>query len=384
VRLQIKPGLRVVWRGTDSVQIGLDPERGAVLEGLTPLDRDLVEHLTSSLDEAALPDPGPSADRARRLLRLLAESDVLVASRAGRGVLAQVARDAPRLAADAEVWGVTYPDVGDGWELVAARRQRTVEVRGGGRTGTALVSALVGAGVGRVRLVDERRVRVVDVGPAGPSWADVGAHAGEAAWRAAERLRPGSAAEDGPPGDRDGDLGRGGGRARSDDGEDDPSTDLVVLVRSAVADSVEAAGLLADGVAHLSVVVRERGLVVGPLVVPAQQERAACLRCLDLHRTDRDPAWPWVLAQLAGRGAPRGAEETASALLGASLAALQVLCHLDGRARPAALGATLEVELPEGLPSRRPWPPHPSCGCLSGDSAGRPEHAVEAEGRMSG
>jgi bacteriocin biosynthesis cyclodehydratase domain-containing protein len=154
-----------------------------------------------------------------------------------------------------------------------------------------------------------------------------------------------------------------------------------VLVRSAVADSVEAEGLQAGGVPHLSVVVRERGLVVGPLVVPGC---GPCLRCLDLHRTGRDPAWPRVLAQLAGRGAPRAAEETASALLGASLAALQVLCHLDGKARPAALGATLEVELPDGLTSRRPWPPHPSCGCLSGGSRRRPERAGEAEGRMTG
>jgi hypothetical protein len=376
VRLQIKPGLRVVWRGADTVQIGLDPARGTVLEGLTPPDRDLVEHRTTSLDEAALPDPGPSADRARRLLRLLAESDVLIASRAGRGVLAQVARDAPRLAPDAEVWGVTYPDAGDGWELVAARRERTVEVRGGGRTGMALVSALVGAGVGRVRLVDERRVRAVDVGPAGPSWEDVGARAGEAAERAAKRLRPRPAT--GGPGPN---AGSDSGRARSGGGEEDGPADLVVLVRSAVADSLEATGLLADGVPHLSVVVRERGLVVGPLVVPGY---GACLRCLDLHRTDRDAAWPRVLAQLAGRGAPRAAEETASALLGASLAALQVLCHLDGRARPAALGATLEVELPDGLASRRPWPPHPSCGCLSSGSARRAERAGEVEWRMSG
>jgi hypothetical protein len=87
-----------------------------------------------------------------------------------------------------------------------------------------------------------------------------------------------------------------------------------------------------------------------------------CLRCLDLHRADRDPAWPRVLAQLLARPAPV-AGETASSLLAASLAALQVLAHLDGGARPAAVGATLEIELPGGLVSRRPWPVHPACGC---------------------
>jgi bacteriocin biosynthesis cyclodehydratase domain-containing protein len=160
-----------------------------------------------------------------------------------------------------------------------------------------------------------------------------------------------------------------------------PPADLVVLVRSTVADSLEAVPLLADAVPHLSVVVRERGLVVGPLVVPG---KVACLRCLDLHRTDRDPAWPRVLAQLAGPRAARAAEESASALLGASLAALQVLAHLDGRVRPAALGATLEVELPDGLTSRRPWPPHPSCGCFWADGGGASERSEAGEARMSG
>jgi hypothetical protein len=110
-------------------------------------------------------------------------------------------------------------------------------------------------------------------------------------------------------------------------------------------------------------VVREATIVVGPLVVPGA---GACLRCLDLHRADRDPLWPRVLAQLLPA---RGPQEVASAQLAASLAALQVLGHLDGVHRPAALGATLEVELPDGLVSRREWPAHAACGCTWPPSA---------------
>jgi bacteriocin biosynthesis cyclodehydratase domain-containing protein len=158
--------------------------------------------------------------------------------------------------------------------------------------------------------------------------------------------------------------------------------DLVVLVHGSAADSTEAAGLVTAGLPHLAVVVRERGVLVGPLVLPG---RSPCLRCLDLQRADRDPAWPRVLAQLTGRGG-RVPEETASALLAASLAALQVLGHLDGRRRPAALAATLEVELPDGLVSRRPWVSHPSCGCTSlvraGDEPGHRERTDPAEGTM--
>ncbi|MGZ4627096.1 MAG: thiamine biosynthesis protein ThiF [Kineosporiaceae bacterium] len=369
MRLQIKPGLVLVWRGPESAQIGLDPGRGIVLEGLTPPDRALLEDLSTGFDEAVLPDvvPGPGPDRSRDLVRLLAQSEVLVGSRAGRGILAQVARDAPRLAPDAAVWGLVYPDAGDGWELLAARRRRVVEVRGGGRTGMALASVLVAAGVGRVRLVERRWVQAADVGPAGAGFEDVGVPAAAATARAAGRLRP------------TGEENEAGDRLATPSGRPGASADVVVLVRGAVADSASAAPLLAGGVPHLSVVVRERGLVVGPLVLPG---RGACLRCLDLHRADRDPAWPRVLAQLTGRASPTASEEAASALLGASLAALQVLCHLDGRARPAALGATLEVELPGGLASRRPWPPHPSCGCGRVAPAGQRERSEPATGRM--
>src|SRR5205814_1262273 len=50
------------------------------------------------------------------------------------------------------------------------------------------------------------------------------------------------------------------------------------------------------GVAHITVTVRDGAVVVGPLVPPAG---SPCLRCVDLHRVDRDPAWPALAAQLA-------------------------------------------------------------------------------------
>jgi bacteriocin biosynthesis cyclodehydratase domain-containing protein len=144
--------------------------------------------------------------------------------------------------------------------------------------------------------------------------------------------------------------------------------DLVVLVEPDAADALGALDLLDAAVPHLSVVIREATIVVGPLVIPG---RACCLRCLDLHRGDRDPVWPRLLAQLLSRrrtGDSETVEETASAQLAACLAALQVLGHLDGFHRPASLGATLEVELPDGLVSRRPWPAHPRCDCGAGST----------------
>src|SRR5271168_3100729 len=53
--------------------------------------------------------------------------------------------------------------------------------------------------------------------------------------------------------------------------------------------------LHSQGVAHLAVRVRDGTGLVGPLVVPGV---TSCLGCADLHRRDRDAAWPAVAAQL--------------------------------------------------------------------------------------
>src|SRR5258707_1238542 len=56
--------------------------------------------------------------------------------------------------------------------------------------------------------------------------------------------------------------------------------------------------LVAGAVAHLTAAASEAIGVVGPLVIPG---RTACLSCVDLARSDRDPAWPLILAQASGR-----------------------------------------------------------------------------------
>ncbi|HET9656623.1 MAG TPA: hypothetical protein VFP72_14800, partial [Kineosporiaceae bacterium] len=147
MRLQIKPGLRQAWRGPGTVQIGLDPRRGTVLDGLTDADRDLLTALTTGCDAAA-------GGRARELVRLLADAGVLVDSRAGRAALARLGPARHRLTPDAQVWSVVHPGRGDGWDLLAARTARRVEIVGAGRTGTTLAATLASAGVGQVTVRD--------------------------------------------------------------------------------------------------------------------------------------------------------------------------------------------------------------------------------------
>jgi bacteriocin biosynthesis cyclodehydratase domain-containing protein len=115
-------------------------------------------------------------------------------------------------------------------------------------------------------------------------------------------------------------------------------------------------------VAHLPVVSQGHRVLIGPLVTPG---RGPCLRCLDLHRCDRDPAWPALLAQLALPApvapAPAVSPETTLTAIAAGLSAMVVHTALDGQEVPR--GVSLEVSLPWPRVEQRRWTDHPLCGC---------------------
>src|SRR5690606_16241365 len=115
--------------------------------------------------------------------------------------------------------------------------------------------------------------------------------------------------------------------------------------------------LAARGLAYLAVSVRDGTAVVGPLVPPAG---SPCLNCLDLHRTDRDPEWPALAAQLATDPRPPVCAAVTAVIAG-GVAAGEVLRWIDG-VTPDTQGATLEITT-GSRPRRRSWPPHPECGC---------------------
>ena len=85
-----------------------------------------------------------------------------------------------------------------------------------------------------------------------------------------------------------------------------------------VADPRVVRELHAAGFAHLPVRVRDGTGLVGPLVIPGL---TSCLGCADLHRSDRDAAWPAVAAQLRDTV---GSADRATVLATAALALNQV------------------------------------------------------------
>lgn len=142
--------------------------------------------------------------------------------------------------------------------------------------------------------------------------------------------------------------------------------DLVVLSDYLVADPRMVRDLHSQGVAHLLVRVRDGIGLVGPLVIPGV---TSCLGCADLHRRDRDAAWPAICAQLRETV---GVADRATVLATAALALSQVnrviaAVHRQEAAPdpepPQTLNATLEFDLDAGAIVTRPWARHPLCSC---------------------
>ncbi len=172
--------------------------------------------------------------------------------------------------------------------------------------------------------------------------------------------------------------------------------DLALLTDYLVADPRVVRDLHDAAVPHLAVRVRDGTGLIGPLVIPGV---TSCLRCADLHRSDRDNAWPAIAAQLCGTV---GTADRATVLATAALALTEVDHvvravrgnhsdhgghgdHSDHgghgdhgdhappvgtgaapavrAARPASLDTTLEFDVAKGAIVARRWSRHVKCTC---------------------
>ncbi len=124
--------------------------------------------------------------------------------------------------------------------------------------------------------------------------------------------------------------------------------DIVISAGPAVSHSHE---LFSAGLPHLLVECGERGVTVGPVVVPGA---SACATCLGLYETERRPEWP-VLALQGNSRRPR--VEAATATLAGALLAHEALAFLAGRATQR-----WRVE-PTGVQPLKPVKVHPDCRC---------------------
>ena len=337
----LKVGLRPLWRDKDTLQIGVDPRRARALTGLGKAAA-IVSLLDGSRDTAEVVRTaetyGIRQEVVYRVIELLASAGVLDDFPASlRAALPDYlrARIGPELACAALAYGH-----GDGGAAVLARRRATfARVYGAGRVGACVATFLAASGVAWVSCLDTRTAEAADVTPAGLGVADVGMARAAGVARAVHRVAP---------------------EVRTvNDARRLP--DLAVITGRP--DQVLLTALIRDRVPHLVVYADEAVGVVGPLVVPG---RSACMRCVDLSKAARDPAWPRILAQAGGISGGPAATQACDTVLAAATAALataQALTFIDRAGEPAAANGTLEVVLPQWQWQRRGWPPHPACTC---------------------
>ncbi|MCI0688527.1 MAG: ThiF family adenylyltransferase [Sporichthyaceae bacterium] len=358
----LKPALDRVWRSDDTLQIGLDPDRAVVLGGLDGEVAEWLETLdgTRTRDQllAGAAAAGIEPATAGRLLDLLGRAGLLDdASRDHRALRGLGLDDRERLAPDLASLSLRARTGDGGASRLSRRLGSAVTIHGAGRVGASLACLLAAAGVGHVVVFDHGRVRLSDLAPGGLTRGQVGTQRATATATALRRVAP--AVHTRLPGRRN-------------------HPDLAVFAAVGAPDHGTAASLRRAGVPHLTTSIRETTGVVGPLVLPGQ---SCCVRCLDLHRSDRDPDWPRVAAQLSSpvhparslAGGPACDIGLAAAV--AAQTALHVLAFLDGELPPSVNG-TIEISLPYGLTRRRSWQPHPGCDCRQ--AAGRrPNEAPE-------
>jgi hypothetical protein len=340
------------------MQIGIDPRRAIALTGMRDA-AGLLRLLDGSRDReqvlAAARDLGMDSEVADRVLTLLAAGgalDDIPASTYGTLPAGLRVRLAPELATAS----LAHGDADGGARTLARRQAACVRVNGASRAGLWIAGLLTSAGVGLV----------ISTGPAS---AQPGQGIPDAPAAAEQPPGPPAAAQPGPPAPPGAGLphppaparpraGRPARRARSQ-----PRRPSLVILADSHRRELPAA-LCRDQIPHLAMSTSEAIGVVGPLVLPG---RSACLRCLDLTRADRDPAWPLILAQLTGRAAsdPAACDAVLAAMVAAQATA-QALAFIDrGPAAVAVIGGTLELVLPDWRWRRRTWQPHPRCGCHS-------------------
>jgi bacteriocin biosynthesis cyclodehydratase domain-containing protein len=333
MRPVLKRGLLPVWRDRDTLQIGIDSRRAVALTGMAGAAW-VIGLLDGSRDRAQVvqtaADHDIPAQTTERVLALLATAGALDDFPAGTLRLLSPPLRA-RLATELAAASLAHRDGDGGARTLARRLTAQVRIHGAGTVGNGIASLLTSSGIGQVTNAEPP-----------------------------EHPQKSQSTRDGPGTLRPGvpQAGIGG------PGKAPPSAalpDLAILVGRHLMEL--RASLMRDQVPHLAVSADEAIGVVGPLVIPG---RTACLRCLDLTRAERDPAWPLILAQIEGREPNPCACDAPLAAAVAAQAAAQVLAFIDRAvaADPVANG-TLELVLPGWQWRRRTWPRHPGCSCGS-------------------
>jgi hypothetical protein len=338
-RPTLLPGLRRLWRDERSLQIGTDPRHAVVLEFADPTTARALDLLdgtrTAKMIIQSATELGIPEEATRSLLDGLDDAGLVMGAHAllPSDLTEPVRR---RLAIEGAALALRGP--GHPWPAEALRRRAAAHVliSGYGRLAAPIAAALAQAGVGHLDPALSGQASLDDAAIGGLLPADAGRWRSTAAGEAVVRVAPSTNLR--PL--RDGTA--------------------TFVVRAGMHRPAELAALsyATRGVPHLCVDLRDGVAIVGPLVPPAG---SPCLNCIELHRRDRDPAWPALAAQLSTGPDPIQPCTVSTALIAVGYAVDEVLTFLDGGV-PQTIGTTIEITGP-GRERRRNWPIHRRCDC---------------------
>lgn len=131
---------------------------------------------------------------------------------------------------------------------------------------------------------------------------------------------------------------------------------------------------------HLPLVYGDTSVTIGPFIEPGA---GPCLYCLELHRTDADPAWPALASQLLARSS--SAQTPFIASEAATIATRMVLRRVGSGAADSSVSVTLDVET--GARRQQSWSAHPECACAGPSIVSeqyRPETDRESSAKSAG
>lgn len=353
------PALRRLWRDEKTLQLGVDPAHALVIEVADPAIARVLDLLDGSRtllgvqkDAAAFDVSNDTVTELVETLRdanLLLSADELLPASMTEPVRRRLWPEAAALALAAMTRSTPAPVRLSGAGSRVPRPQRPAEalrrrdaasvlVNGASRLASPLASILAASGVGHVDTAASGRVGPVDLAVGGVPPADLERPRRVASVDAVLRAAPETdtrAMRDGAP------------------------TFVVQIGQTAPAELV-AFRYARQELPHLLIEERDGVILVGPLVSEAGRP---CLNCVDLHRRDRDPAWPAMIAQLSTGAEAPFATSMVTTMIAAGVAAGQVLAYIDvGSA--AAVGASFEIN---GTVQhrRRAWTVHPRCDCAT-------------------
>jgi bacteriocin biosynthesis cyclodehydratase domain-containing protein len=368
-RPAVKRGLQRLWRDSRTLQLGVDPRHAVVLRDVTSAERALLSLLDGSRDVEEIArdaaEIGLSRDDVDQMLHTLADADALDDGSVDLPAMSETQRQ--QLEPEVLTLQLLHPAPAAAARMMTRRQSAHIVVRGGSRVGATIAALLAASGVGAVTCTDDAPLRQADLSPAGVREMRSGSRGDAVAAVVASmagQWRRGEADETAVP-------RRGRSRKPPVVVAPTPPTSLAVIASVGGFPRVEHVVANRE-LPHLLVGVCETTATVGPLVLPGQ---TACLRCLQLHRGDRDGGWAMVAAQLAGRGHRVEPCDVSLATLAAALATTHVLSWIDQPTPSAAsLNGVLEFGLRDGRLRRRTVVPHPGCGCGAAGTV----HAVTA------